>query len=122
MSSTRVNKGRHRAEYAWFSISDGLPVLSMNAGRAARLIVDACRRGAAEVTLGIPYKLAARVHGVAPGLTTRVLGVANRLLPRVGGIGAGRARGAESQSALSPSWLTALGDRAAVRNNELSIR
>jgi NAD(P)-dependent dehydrogenase (short-subunit alcohol dehydrogenase family) len=113
-------KGRHRAEYAWFSIGDALPLVSMDADRAARQVVEACRRGDAEVTLGIPYKLAARIQGVAPGLTARVLGVVNRFLPDPGGIGTRRARGVESQSAASPSWLTALGDRAAVRNNEIA--
>jgi NAD(P)-dependent dehydrogenase (short-subunit alcohol dehydrogenase family) len=29
-------KGRHRAEYAWFSISDALPLMSMDAERADR--------------------------------------------------------------------------------------
>jgi NAD(P)-dependent dehydrogenase (short-subunit alcohol dehydrogenase family) len=29
-------KGRHRAEYAWFSISDSLPLVSMDAPSAAR--------------------------------------------------------------------------------------
>jgi NAD(P)-dependent dehydrogenase (short-subunit alcohol dehydrogenase family) len=113
-------KGRHRAEYAWFSIGDALPVASMDADRAARQVVEACRRGAAEVVVGAPYKLAARVQGLAPGLTARVLGVVNRLLPEPGGIGTRRARGAESQSAVSPSWVTTLGDRAAVRNNEMA--
>ena len=30
-----IFKGRHRAEYAWFSISDALPLVSMDADRAA---------------------------------------------------------------------------------------
>src|SRR5205085_1734915 len=35
-------KGRHRAEYTWFSISDALPLTSISATRAARRIVKAC--------------------------------------------------------------------------------
>jgi short-subunit dehydrogenase len=35
-------KGQHRAEYAWFSISDSLPITSMSAERAARRIIEAC--------------------------------------------------------------------------------
>ena len=104
---------------AWFSISDALPLVSMDAERAARQIVAACARGEPEVTLSGPAKLAARVHGLAPGLVSEVLGVVNRLLPAPGGIGRGTAKGHESESALSPSWLTRLGDAAAVRHNEV---
>src|SRR5436190_6533704 len=44
-------KGQHRREYAWFAISDSLPLLSMSAERAARRILTACRRGAPRVVL-----------------------------------------------------------------------
>ena len=44
-------KGQHRAEYAWFTISDSLPATSMAAERAARQIIRACKRGDAEVVL-----------------------------------------------------------------------
>ncbi|HEY6187144.1 MAG TPA: SDR family NAD(P)-dependent oxidoreductase [Pyrinomonadaceae bacterium] len=111
-------KGRHRAEYAWFSISDALPVSSMQAERAARAIIGACKRGDAEITLSIQAQMAVRFHGLFPGLTADLLGVVNRLLPSAGGIGRMRAKGKDSQSAISPSWLTALNEAAAQRNNE----
>ncbi len=38
-------KGRHRAEFAWFSISSSLPLLTMSAERAGRQILSACRNG-----------------------------------------------------------------------------
>jgi NAD(P)-dependent dehydrogenase (short-subunit alcohol dehydrogenase family) len=113
-------KSRHRAEYAWFSVSDALPLLSMDAERAARRIVAACRRGDAEVVLSLPAKLAVRVQGLAPGATADLLGLVNRWLPEPGGIGTGRAAGRDSESAVAPSWLTALGDRAARRTNQLA--
>jgi short-subunit dehydrogenase len=112
-------KGRHRAEYAWFSISDALPVTSMSAVRAARQIIAACRRGDAEVILSVQAELAARFHGLFPETTSNILGLVNRFLPEPGGIGNRRARGKESLSPASPSWLTALGERAARVNNEL---
>jgi len=112
-------KGRHRAEYAWFSISDALPLASMDAARAAEQIVAACRRGDAEVVLSFPARLADKVHALMPGLTADLLGVVNRLLPAPGGIGTARAKGSESESAVSPSWLTTLSDQAAARNNEM---
>src|SRR6185437_14182851 len=55
-------KGKHRAEYAWFSISDALPGASMSAERAARQIIAACRRGDAEIILSLPANVAAKVH------------------------------------------------------------
>src|SRR5919198_4138611 len=36
-------KGEHRAEYAWFSISDSLPFFTLSAEEAAAEIVEACR-------------------------------------------------------------------------------
>lgn len=112
-------KGQHRAEYAWFSISDSLPVTSMNAERAASQIVEACRRGDAEIVLSIQAQLAVKFHGLFPGLTADLLGVVNRLLPGPGGIGKRRAKGKESESAVAPSLLTALSDAAARNNNEI---
>jgi short-subunit dehydrogenase len=112
-------KGQHRAEFAWFSIGDSLPFFSISAERAARQIVAACKRGDAEVVLGLPTLMAVRFHGLFPALTADLLGLVNRLLPGPGGIGSQRAKGKESSSALAPSWLTALSDAAARRNNEI---
>ncbi len=114
-------KGQHRAEYAWFSISDALPVTAMQAERAARQIIAACRRGDAEVILSVQAVLAVKFRQLFPEATADLLGIVNRLLPAPDGIGRHRAKGRESQSELSPSVLTALGDRAAVRNNEMTV-
>jgi len=111
-------KGQHRAEYAWFSISDASPVASMQAERAARQIIAATRRGDAEVILSLQAILAVKFHQLFPELSADVWGLINRPLPAAGRIGQKRAKGNDSQSELSPSWLTALGDRAAERNNE----
>ncbi|MGB7926009.1 MAG: SDR family NAD(P)-dependent oxidoreductase [Pyrinomonadaceae bacterium] len=113
-------KGQHRAEYAWFSISDALPVTAMQAERAAHQIIEACKRGDAEVVLSIQAQLAVKFHGLFPGLTADLLGLVNRLLPGPGGIGRKRAKGKDSQSELSPSWLTILNEQAAERNNEVA--
>src|SRR5262249_45829124 len=103
-----IFKGQHRAEYAWFSISDSVPGFSIGAERAARQIVSALRHGDAEVILSLPAQIAVRVHGLFPGLTQDVLGLANRALPGPGGIGQQRAKGKDSTSAASPSALTTL--------------
>ncbi len=115
-----IFKGQHRAEYAWFSISDSLPVASISAERAASQIVAACRRGEAEVVLTIQAQMAVKFHGLFPGLTADMLGVVNRLLPGPGGIGRNRAKGKDSESAIAPSLLTALSEAAARKNNEFS--
>ena len=48
-----------------------------------------------------------------------LLGLVSRLLPGPGENGSRGVRAANSESALSPSLLTVLGDRAAARNNEI---
>ena len=113
-------KGKHREEYAWFSISDATPLLSVSAERAAREIVNACRNGRGELVISVPAKLAVIFDTMFPELTSDVFGLANKLLlPAPGGIGTREAKGKESSSAWSPSWLTTLNERAAVRNNEM---
>jgi NAD(P)-dependent dehydrogenase (short-subunit alcohol dehydrogenase family) len=61
--------------------ADSLPLLSMNAERAARKLVDATLRGRPEVVLTPAAKVGMRLHGLAPATTLRVLAGLNRLLP-----------------------------------------
>jgi NAD(P)-dependent dehydrogenase (short-subunit alcohol dehydrogenase family) len=112
-------KSKHRAEYAWFSISDALPLFSVSAERAARAIVAACEQGSARLVISLPAKIAAAAFHVFPGSAT-ILSLVERMLPGPGGIGAARLAGKDSTSAVSPSLLTALNERAAVRNNEVA--
>lgn len=97
-----IYRGQHRAEYAWFSISDALPGLSISAERAARRIIAACRSGSAEVLFPISARMASVINAVAPGLTTSVLSAVDRLLPGDGGT------------------LTRLSDRAAKKYNQIA--
>jgi short-subunit dehydrogenase len=115
-------KGRHRQEYAWFAIADSLPGVSIDVVDAATAIVDATLRGDAVVTLSLPAKLLAVVHGLAPSLLVETLGVIARFLPRMGGIGTGKRAGHDSHSALAPSPLTALTQERAVTQNEEVVR
>jgi short-subunit dehydrogenase len=112
-------KGQHREEYAWFSISDSMPLLSMAASRAARRIIAACRNGDAELIMPLNTLVAVKLNALFPGAGAGVMSVAERLLPGPGGIGPWMRRGAESESGWAPSVLTTLGDRAAQRNNEI---
>jgi len=112
-------KGKHRDEYAWFSISDSLPVTSIKAERAARQIVDACKQGRAELVITIQAKMAVTFDALFPELSADLMAVVNRVLPGPGGIGERTAKGRESTSSWSPSWLTRLTEEAAMNNNEV---
>lgn len=106
-------KGKHRAEYGWFSVSSAMPVLAIQGERAARQIVNAIRRGDAEITLTPQAKLLALLNGVAPAATAEMMAVANRILPSAEGANQQRYRGKDSESAVSDSVLTTAGRRAA---------
>jgi short-subunit dehydrogenase len=113
-------KGRHREEYAWFAIADTLPLLSMNAQRAARKIVSACRKGAARLVIGLPAKVALLANELLPETAATVTAMINRMLPRFDPTTGKESRpGHESTSRWAPSWLTRMSDSAAVRNNEV---
>lgn len=114
-----IVKGQHKKEYAAFIIADSLPMLSMDADAAGRQIWNACRRGDAEVILSVPAKALSAFHGLFPGTTADMLSWVNRSLPHSGGpLGDERRRGAESESGVSRSWLTALTRKAEAKNNE----
>ncbi|HEX3185113.1 MAG TPA: SDR family oxidoreductase [Pyrinomonadaceae bacterium] len=112
-------KGKHREEFAWFSISDSLPVTSIKAERAARQIVDACKQGRAELIITAPAKMAVKFDALFPELSAEMLALVNRFLPGPGGIGEQSAKGRDSRSSWSPSWLTRLTEEAAMNNNEV---
>jgi len=44
-------KGRHRDEFTWFVLGDSLPLASIDARRAARQIIKACRYGDPHLTI-----------------------------------------------------------------------
>jgi NAD(P)-dependent dehydrogenase (short-subunit alcohol dehydrogenase family) len=106
-------KGKQRAEYAWFSLSSSLPGITAGAQHAARRIVSAVKRGAAQITITPQAQLASLIHGIAPGLTADALGLINRFLPDETGGTSERVRGKDADSAVSHSFLTALGKKAA---------
>ena len=76
--------GDREREYRWFAALDSLPVISTSAPHAARTIVRATLAGRAERFLTPAAMVGARVHGLAPGLTTRLSGLVARLLPEPG--------------------------------------
>ena len=88
-------KGDHDAEFAWFSTASGMPLISMQAERAARKILAACRRGQSSLTLTFAARLAIAGNAVAPNLTAFFMKLVSRFLPQ---------RVAESGDELRTGW------------------
>lgn len=116
-------KGQRPQEYAWFAISDSLPLASIAPERAARQIIRACRYGDAELVITVQAKMAILARTLAPELFADALTLINQLLPGPASAAEGdEAReGRESESKLAgPSApLTAPTYRNAEKNNEL---
>jgi short-subunit dehydrogenase len=113
-------KGRAEAEYAWFSTADVLPLISMDAARMARRIIDAAEHGDAELILPWSAKLQTKLHALFPGLSADLAGWFNRMLPEPGGVGQTRVIGALSESGLRPQFAVEANEAAARANNEMS--
>jgi short-subunit dehydrogenase len=111
-------KGRNKLEYAWFSLGDSLPFLSVDVTAAAQAIADATERGSATLTISVPAQLLSFVHGIVPGLVTDALALLARVLPPFGGIGRDAREGRESHSRFAPSPLTAATQQRAVTQLE----
>ena len=111
-------KGKRPQEYAWFAIADSLPLSSIDARRAARQIVEACRRGDAELVITMQAKLAILARTIAPEIFADVMAAMNGLLPGPAPDGDEARPGRESESKWVPSALTALTQSAAKANNE----
>jgi NAD(P)-dependent dehydrogenase (short-subunit alcohol dehydrogenase family) len=113
-------KGRHRPEFTLFTLIDSSPLTSIDSARAARRIVAACRRGQPFLVLSPQARLLWLAAALAPNATAEAMALAARFLPPPDGdSGDERRRGRDSTTALAPSILTWMADRAAVRNNEI---
>jgi short-subunit dehydrogenase len=114
-----IFKGRHYEEYAWFATADATPGLSIDPNHLARRILRAARYGQSELITPLPAWIGAKLHGVAPGLTSDLAGIVNQFLPKPGGIGPRRARGYESSSGMVPQYASDINTSAARANNEI---
>jgi short-subunit dehydrogenase len=111
-------KGKHDTEFAWFAASAGAPLISMNADRAARKILAACRRGQPSLTLTFAARTAILGNALFPNLTGYWMKIVNRFLPKAGDDEGNELRAGSQLRRLTPGWLTRLADRATIRNNE----
>ncbi|HEV3098311.1 MAG TPA: SDR family oxidoreductase [Candidatus Udaeobacter sp.] len=111
-------KGKHDMEFAWFAASAGAPMISMNADRAARKIIAACRRGQPSLTLTFAARGTILGNALFPNLTGYVMRLVNRFLPKPSGAEGNQLRDGFEVRRLIPVWLTRSADRATIRNNE----
>jgi len=111
-------KGKHDAEFGWFTASAGAPLISMNADRAARKILAACRRGQPSLTLTFAARTAILGNALFPNLTGYWMKIVNRFLPGAGNDQGNELRAGSQLRRVTPQWLTRLADRATTRNNE----
>ncbi len=86
-------RGRHNFEYAWFAAAAGAPLISMNADRAARKILAACRRGQPSLILTFAARLQIVAGALFPNLTGYAMKLVNRFLP-----GANKGAGCQSRT------------------------
>src|SRR6266852_8606015 len=111
-------KGKHDAEFAWFSASSGMPLISMNAERAARKILAASRRGQPSLILTFAARGQVVANALFPNLAGRAMKLVNRFLPRSTSAEGNEAHAGYETRRLTPDWLTHMADDATQRNNE----
>ncbi len=113
-------KGEHSAEYTWFSLLDTLPLTSVSADRAADQIIAAVRQGRSELIISPQAQMLQKLHEMFPGPFADILAIINEFLLPPGVKSSQKKQGSQIDADLVPSWLTTLGDAAAVENNELA--
>jgi NAD(P)-dependent dehydrogenase (short-subunit alcohol dehydrogenase family) len=111
-------KGKHNVEFAWFATAAGAPLISMNADRAARKILAACRRGQPALTLTFAARFQIVANALFPNLTGYAMRVVNRFLPTSAAAEGNESRAGFQVRRLIPDWLTRMADRATRENNE----
>lgn len=111
-------KGKHDAEFGWFAASAGAPLISINADRAARKILAACRRGQPSLTLTFAARTAILGNALFPNLTGYGMKIVNRFLPKASNDEGNQSRAGSQLRRVAPRWLTRLADRATRKNNE----
>jgi NAD(P)-dependent dehydrogenase (short-subunit alcohol dehydrogenase family) len=111
-------KGAHDREFAWFAAGAGAPLISMNADRAARKILAACRRGQPSLTLTFAARGAIVGNALFPNVTGYMMKFVNRILPGTVDESGNQSLAGTHVRRLTPRWLTRLADRATGKNNE----
>jgi NAD(P)-dependent dehydrogenase (short-subunit alcohol dehydrogenase family) len=100
-------KGEQAKQYQMFTLLDSLPMMSIDAERVARRVVEAVRRRESQLILSPPANIGARAHGVMPGITAKVLGLVSRTLPKGGDPSTGKREGKDLQPEVRSDWFDA---------------
>jgi short-subunit dehydrogenase len=112
-------KGDRVGESAWFGAAASMPLLSIDAERAARGAVDAMCAGSAEAVLGAPAQILVQLQTLLPNLTAEILRFSNWMLPNAtSGDTAQPGRDLENQHGSLYRVLTTLGRRAGQTLNQ----
>lgn len=114
-----VFKGNHEKEYAWFTTGDVAPGISVNANRAAKLIIEGSRNGDARVAFPWVTKLGILGHAVLPETYAFIMRQAARTLPKSSS--KVRKTGAQSKGWLERQlWFRPLGKTLHKAESELN--
>lgn len=114
-------KGRHALEYKMFKMAASLPGGSVNADKAAELIIDAMRHGDPQLVFPLPFAWASVLYRLFPNTAALVLGTISRILPGPTEDDEGDYlfSGKEIEEQIPSSPVTKVVDEAAVKNNEV---
>ena len=109
-------KGERPTEFALFSLAGGSPGTSMSAERAARMILSAVARGKADAVIPFTYRQLSKITAIAPNAAISTLAAVNTMLP--GPRTRFAAQGKHMPLPKLVRGVTALNERAAVKNNQ----
>ena len=113
-------KGDHEREFAWFALLDTLPLTAIDAKRAARQIIEACRDKNPELTITIQARAAIVANTLFPGLFAKGMQIYGRLLPGPRGLEGDQLKdGWASRSSFTTSSFMQPMYRNAAENNEV---
>jgi NAD(P)-dependent dehydrogenase (short-subunit alcohol dehydrogenase family) len=99
-------RGRHQDEYYWFATLAGMPFVSMQADRAAKRLLRACRDGRTEIVFPWHWNVASLGASVLPAAAVAANSLVNLLLPRPGEDNTPARRGADLSKDGPPSPIT----------------
>lgn len=111
-------RGQAEKEFAWFASSDVTPFASISAARAASKIIDALQNGDAELIMPFTAALAARIHGLMPGVSSEIAALIGQTLPEPYGNDTYEVSGYEADSERVSGYFRRRNLRAAEAQNE----
>jgi len=115
-------KGQHAKEYRILKAATGFPLGAIEVESAARLIIEAMKKGVPQLTFPFPVQLIASAYSAFPNLAGAILVLVTRLAPApTGEEGDVSMTGHDLEEEVPPSRLTLLADRAVAANNQSEL-